>query len=215
MPMKRCNNGHLYDPAKHSVCSYCEGDSADFAQPTRPKSAAAPPTAGGAPGATQATQRVGGGDTSKTSPIGPSPGPESEAEPSKASGQPGMTIGIQQKKLGFDPVVGWLVCVNGSDQGRDYRIHSGRNFIGRDPKMDISIQGDQTISRERHAIISYDPRANSFRLSPGESHGLVYHNSEMVDMPTPLHPYDLVEVGETTLLFVPFCGEQFKWEQKE
>lgn len=214
MPMKRCKDGlHLYDPAKHAACPYCEGDDADSVQQTRPKSGTSQPTAGSAPGATEATQRVGGDDVGKTTPIGRPP--DSEPAPPESSKQPGMTIGIQQKELGFDPVVGWLVCVNGAEQGRDYRIRSGRNFIGRDSKMDISIQGDDTISRERHAIISYDPRTSNFRLSPGESHGLVYHNSEMVDMPTSLGPYDLVEVGKTTLLFVPFCGEQFKWDQQE
>jgi len=30
---------------------------------------------------------------------------------------------------------------------------------------------------------------------------------------TPMEPkaYDTIEMGQTKLLFMPFCGEQFKW----
>ena len=31
----------------------------------------------------------------------------------------------------FDPVVEWLVCIDGPEKGRDYRIRSGNNYIGR------------------------------------------------------------------------------------
>jgi hypothetical protein len=113
---------------------------------------------------------------------------------------------------GIDPVVGWLVCTEGADRGRDYRIRSERNFIGRSEKMNICIHGDDTISRENHAIISFSPRNNSFKLSLGESRGLIYLNQEEVDVPTILNPYDVIELGGTKLLFVPLCGERFRWE---
>ena len=123
----------------------------------------------------------------------------------------GATVAIVRKQTGMDPVVGWLVCIAGPDKGRDYRVRSERNSIGRAADMVICIAGDAAISRENHAFISFNPRKSSFRIGPGESRGMVYLNGEEVDVPMPLNAYDRIELGETTLLFIPLCGEQFSW----
>jgi hypothetical protein len=39
----------------------------------------------------------------------------------------------------------------------------------------------------------------------------VYLNDEEVTVPTELKPYDIIELGQTKLMFVPFCGEHFQW----
>jgi hypothetical protein len=77
--------------------------------------------------------------------------------------------------------------------------------------MDVAITGDATVSRENHAVVSFNPKRQSFRLAPGDSRGLVYLNDEEVTLAVELNPYDRIELGETTLLFVPFCGESFSW----
>jgi hypothetical protein len=41
---------------------------------------------------------------------------------------------------------------------------------------------------------------------------LVYKNGEEVVFSEPLEAYDVIELGRTKLLFVPLCGERFKWE---
>lgn len=46
-------------------------------------------------------------------------------------GDRGKTVGIIKKRLGIDPAVGFLVCVAGPHKGADYKLISGRNFIGR------------------------------------------------------------------------------------
>ena len=30
---------------------------------------------------------------------------------------------------GVEPVVGWLVCIDGPSRGSDYRLHAGYNYI--------------------------------------------------------------------------------------
>jgi len=107
--------------------------------------------------------------------------------------------------------VGWLVCVEGADKGRDYRIRSEKNFIGRSEKMDIQISGDETISRENHAVVSFNPKNNAFKIHPGDGRGIVYLNGDDVDTPQELKPFDTVELGQTKLMFMPFCGERFQW----
>lgn len=133
---------------------------------------------------------------------------------SAADGE-GKTVGMFRKKMGIDPVVGWLVCVVGPDRGKDFRIHSERNFIGRSEKMDIVITGDDSVSRDNHAIVSYNPKQNIFRVYPGESRGLTYLNDEEVITPQELKAFDVIELGQTKLVFIPFCSDKFVWSQEE
>ena len=127
----------------------------------------------------------------------------------------GKTVGMMQAQMGFDPVVGWLACVEGPSRGKSYTIRSGVNSIGRSERMDIVITGDLKISGENHAKISYSDKHNRFNLLPGEGRNIVYLNDEEVFTPMPLHAYDLIDFGETKLLFVPLCGERFTWKTEE
>ena len=127
----------------------------------------------------------------------------------------GKTVGMMQAQMGFDPVVGWLACVEGPSRGKSYTVRGGVNSIGRSERMDIVITGDLKISAENHAKISYSDKHNRFNLLPGEGRNIVYLNDEEVFTPMPLHAYDLIDFGETKLLFVPLCGEKFTWEDKD
>lgn len=141
-------------------------------------------------------------------------------EPSQArtgdssAGEEAKTVGVFRKKMGIDPVVGWLVCIEGPEKGRDFRLHSEKNFIGRSEKMDVAIVGDESVSRENHATVSFNPKKNLFRIFPGDSRGLVYLNDEEVITPVELKPFDVIEMGQTRLLFIPFCGDNFSWQQE-
>jgi len=112
----------------------------------------------------------------------------------------------------IDPVAGWLVCVKGPDQGRDYRIRAAHNRIGRDSLMDICVSGDDRISRDTHAVITHVPRQNEFRLSLGPGCDVVYLNGEFLERPASLQERDVIELGDTGLQFVPFCGNRFQWK---
>lgn len=109
------------------------------------------------------------------------------------------------------PVVGWLVCVEGPDKGRDWRLVANKNAIGRSPQMPVALTGDNAVSRERHAVISFEPRRQVFTLLPGDGSGLVYRNGEEVLTPVVLEAHDRIELGKSTLLFVPLSGPKFSW----
>jgi hypothetical protein len=199
MEMRRCEKGHFYDAKRSQNCPYCNGDPGSINLTT-------PINSGD--GNINKTLPLSGNDTdiSKTRPLG------MVSSNNVAQGENERTVALMKKDTGIDPVVGWLVCISGGDKGRDYRIHGERNFIGRSEKMDVCIRGDETISRETHAIISYDVRKNVFRLYQGESKGIVYINDEEVITTVELNQYDIIELGKTKLIFIPFCGEKFKWE---
>ncbi|MFO7820368.1 MAG: FHA domain-containing protein [Halanaerobacter sp.] len=137
--------------------------------------------------------------------------PERNQQPS--SGE--KTLAYWDEQEGTNPVVGWIVCIEGVERGQDYQIRSERNFIGRSEDMHISIKGDQKISRRNHAIISYNPKERNFVMIPGaDTTGIVYINGEAVYSPTSLTPYDVVEIGDSKFIFIPLCGQHFEWENE-
>lgn len=113
--------------------------------------------------------------------------------------------------MDFRPVVGWLVCTEGEHKGQSFNLYHGKNFIGRNSDMDVWLKNDPSVSRNRHAIIIYEPRERVFFAQPGESHELFYVNDSVVLSTTQLKDRDKISVGETTLVFVPFCNSDFSW----
>jgi hypothetical protein len=112
---------------------------------------------------------------------------------------------------GTEPVVGWLVCIAGSQRGQDYKIRSEKNFIGRSEEMHIQIAGDNCISRKNHAIIIYDPKNRNFILKSGDASGLVYLNEEAVYSSEELNAHDVIQMGKSKFIFIPLCGDHFEW----
>ena len=112
----------------------------------------------------------------------------------------------------MEPVVGWLVCIDGADKGKDYHLFARINTIGRSSENDVSIKGDSTISRESHARLAYDPRHNAFQLIPGDSTNNIYLNEQPLYTPAKLEAFDVVELGQSKFVFVPLCCERFQWE---
>ncbi len=123
-------------------------------------------------------------------------------------------IEIEEKlfKESIKPVCGWLVCIEGARKGKDYKIISGKNFIGRADDMDIQILGDNEISRRNHAVIVFDPKNKETVLLPGDSNGIVYLGGAALYTPTPLKQYATIELGKSKFIFIPFWGESFIWE---
>lgn len=191
MELVRCAYGHYYDPSRYTYCPHCEmygqGDED--------------------PGFTVAK------DAPQAAPVPP------PAEPIYASApvmepDESVTVALAQESMGFDPIAGWLVCVHGTARGEQYLIRTERNSLGRGSKMDICIKGDLGISRENHATISYNPRARTFTLIPGEGKSIIYLNGQEVLSPTQLTVYDRIEISATVLVFVPLCSEVFSWEDE-
>lgn len=108
------------------------------------------------------------------------------------------------------PVVGWLVCIEGELAGKDFRLCAGKNYIGRAADNDVVLDKDQTVSGRRHAIVSFDKVACQAYCHPGESRELFYLNGRAVYNPTQLHTGDVLTIGNTKLIYVPFYGEVFK-----
>ena len=149
------------------------------------------------------TGAVPAGDDGRTVPL--------QQAINQADPDDGRTVALIQEDKGIDPVVGWLVCIDGKEKGRDYRIHADNNFIGRSDRMDICVRGDETISRENHAIISYDMVDNTYYFSPGDGRAIVRLNDKALFQTAKIQVNDKITIGKTSFLFVPFCSEGFQW----
>lgn len=122
------------------------------------------------------------------------------------------TIAIYSDLSDDEPVVGWLVCIKGAYFGQSFNLIAGKNLIGRSPMMDISLEDEDSISRNTHAIVIYEPKKRIFILQAGESKGLTYLNDDLILEYETLHAYDKIQLGECELLFIPFCNENFTWD---
>ena len=210
--MRQCEQGgHYYDASIHATCPYCASAAGyPYNNGTQQEGVAS-----AKPNPALNSQSVGS-QAVLTKPQSASPDAKTVSmfASMPSQGVDGRTIAIIQKDMGIDPVVGWLVCIRGNEKGRDYRIHSDNNFIGRSEKMDVCVRGDETISRENHAIISFDIRDKVYYFSPGDGRSIVRVNGRAIFQTTVLEAYDIIEIGRTCLMFVPLCGERFEWTRE-
>ncbi len=228
MATTECGHGHIYDSDLYPSCPYCNsaqpiinfGPGGSHGQAAYSEDKTAPIGGGYGPSAAygadktaplngygptaSAGQAAWDGDVTRP-PVG-YPSPQGKRVDEKQH-----TVGMMQKKMGLEPVVGWLVCIDGVDKGRDYRLMARINSIGRSEEMDVCIKGDQSISNENHARLGYESKHNTFHLIPAESKNPIYLNDQVVYVPTQLSPYDVLEFGETRLVFIPLCSALFNW----
>lgn len=210
-----CGFGHLYDSDQYASCPYCNrgaraiffpGSNADNSGEDRTVA----PSFGAAGAPTAAAPAAVQPDT-----IDKTVMPDYMREQIQKETD-SKTIGIFQKKNnGLNPVVGWLVCIEGPDKGKDYRLYNKINSIGRAEGNDVVLDKEQTVSQRNHARLAYDARHNNFQLIPSDAINIVYVNDAPLYVPHLLSAYDVIEFGDTKLMFIPFCAPQFQWKQEE
>jgi hypothetical protein len=127
----------------------------------------------------------------------------------------GATMAVIEQQTGIDPVVGWLIALNGESRGKDFRLHAENNFIGRDPRMDVCLLDDIAISRNKHAVISYDTLSGKFFISVAQGRSIIRVNGEPMLSTKELSAYDEIIIGNTRLLFYPLCSDRFQWGEKD
>jgi len=107
---------------------------------------------------------------------------------------------------------GWLVCVKGAHCGQVFPLDTEKNKMGRNPKFDISLMKEMTVTEEAQAVVIYEPKHRVFYLQNGTSDGLVYLNEELLFSHDRLKAYDKIQIGNAEFIFIPLCGEQFTWD---
>ena len=221
--MTTCPNGHHYDAARNASCPFC---GAGAFSPTE-----APAGGASAPGFSPTEPLGGGGNagsfTPTEAPAGAPGGYNASfgaTMPPSGGGRPGGNVdpfsvetmigGDRSDGAQTEPVVGWLVCIEGPVRGVDFRVHAGYNYIGREAG-DVRLRGDSQISRQNHAMIAYDSSERAYFVGPAAGRNLIKVNGKTVLNAIEIHSYDTISIGSTKLIFVALCGEQFGWEGPE
>lgn len=192
MNLSRCENGHFYDTERFDTCPHCNQTTIST------------------------VLQDDSGQNIYTAPVTPATKPEDNLQ--DLIGKSQNTDDGAQATIGYfgevtiQPVVGWLVAIKGGHQGQDFKLKTGRNFIGRSADMDVVLSDDASISRDKHAIILYEPKSNIFLVQPGDAKELFYLNDSVVLAATEIKAYDKLSLGETELLFIPCCSEKFNWD---
>lgn len=174
--------------------------------------------------ADEATIIIGAEDPAQETVLAPqtSPEPAPTMQPQMARSimpDPGHTRILRPMGVDVDvrtdPVVGWLVVLDGPGKGNFRPIYSGSNTIGRSPTQRIPIDfGDDAISSEKQAFLVYDGRKRQYQLVPNlERPNLVHLNDSALLANGELKPHDKITMGRTMLLFVPLCGPEFDWSE--
>lgn len=179
------------------------GDDED--RPTQPRGGS------GGDDVTGPVRRKGGssGDDPKTRLVG-TPGRASPKGDKDEKSDP------TEKEAGMeDPVVGWVVIIDGPGKGRSLPLGYGMNSIGRAASERLCLDfGDTQISRTNHATITYDPRGRKFFVTHGGGKNLTYMGDNPVLAPVEIKGGEDISLGQTMLRFVPFCGDSFDWGAK-
>lgn len=207
MNLLRCGNGHYYDADKYSECPHCMQMNRHDLTQTIPEAINVQPTE---PLDWSPTQ-------DHADPMGPVDQPFDDVDLGDPVSEPAsdLTVGYYANLIEKEPVVGFLVCTKGHYFGDFFDLKSGRNFIGRSRNMDVVLDMDTSVSRERHAIIIYEPRSKTFIAQAGDSHAMFYVNNEVVLTTQVLKAYDRISIGNSELMIIPCCGPEFSWEDEK
>lgn len=114
-----------------------------------------------------------------------------------------------------DPVVGWLVIIGGPGLGSYRPVFEGNNTIGRNASQRIPIDfGDDAISAEEQAFLRYDSADRQFLLVPNLAKtNVIAVNEAKPTSAVKLSAMDVITMGRTQMVFVPFCGDEFDWSE--
>ena len=222
---KQCPQGHYFDPAIYNTCPYCTdvnrrssgGLESQVTVPVNyqndiPRSNNTAPASDNGPVSAAEAENSGTSD-----PV------SGTANTIGGITVPAPVIKTKSKE-GEDPnpeddtkfVVGWLVAVEGPYRGRSFELYNGYCSIGRE-QGDIILNKDKQVSREKNLSTVYDSDNNCFYITAGESRNVAHFNGKALlsGSSKEMNAYDVIKVGTTKFIFVPFCCDKFSWNTVE
>lgn len=188
MAVVRCSKGHYYDDVKYNKCPHCSDNSGSDESVTMAMSKEKIEDI-----ALEYVKRKVEHNTVKV-----------EMDDEK-------TVGIYSVNAAVKKVCGWIVCMSGELQGKDFPLYTGFNRIGSGFDNDIVIKNDSNIEKKEHASIVYENKKNTFYIVPQEAN-FVYVNGELKTNACEIKSSDTMEIGETKFTFIAFCVGERKWE---
>ncbi|MCI6027980.1 MAG: FHA domain-containing protein [Clostridiales bacterium] len=202
MAIVRCPNNHQYEDRVYQTCPFCM--TFGMKAPTAPYGGG---SEDGSSGPQVFAEGCGDDVTISKNLLSELDGEVTEKFDGQASEK---TMSFMESAIKRDPIVGWLVCIEGPERGRDYRLRSEKNWIGRSMRMAVSIPDDKSIENENHALIVYDPKANEFSMVLGRSAQTYLNGTQLSDCAA-LNDGDTIKLGKSVFHFIAYCKEDRRW----
>ena len=187
MATKKCENGHLYDPAIYGdKCPFCPSSTGSTKVNTDFQEGLGTKVLGGDGPKPTETIGINGNDVA---------GGQTIIRPVD-----GTAAGGTGKRL-----VGLLVSYSANPNGEVYKIYEGRTTIGRDRTCDIPFPNDSHMSAN-HLLIQYVEAKGAFRAQEYDKgsangsyvNGQVYVLGDVID----LKNNDVIVIGGTKFIFL-------------
>lgn len=195
MNLTRCKKGHYYDSDKYAGCPHCAqknnvarntirmSDNVDSEQTERKRDVQGKALKDAVMDALEKKR-------------------ESEVQQSRAKNS------VREQKL----PTGIMVGVSGNQKGKLYSLGIGSNYIGL-VYDEVQIVEDREMLSETFATITYHEDRNLFVIKPVGAEQTVQIGRMVLRESIMLRPYDKILVNGDALMFVPICGEHFKWTE--
>lgn len=208
MPIKKCPNGHTYDPNVYAQCPFCppsaggrDANDSDktFGYGTQPPTDDRP---------TQFMSSAGnpndGADSDKTVLIPKNEGPFDE--PKTKIHQTTTTNAEGKRSANSKKLVAVLSTYSKAvdENGEVFKLYEGKTAIGRDDDCGIVIKGDDEVS-SKHVIIlcrNIEGQPLKFFLKDNMSTNGTFLNGKIEDEQVELKSFDVIRIGSTELTFI-------------
>lgn len=110
-------------------------------------------------------------------------------------------------------LTGWLVYVNGNRRGTAITLGKEDTLLGLDANREVIVLEEKELS-QAYAVISYESINREFHIKPGKKRCLFYAGDNAVYNRNCMKAREMVEMGESKLIFIPFCSEDFDWSDE-
>ncbi|MCA9750598.1 MAG: FHA domain-containing protein [Gemmatimonadetes bacterium] len=115
-----------------------------------------------------------------------------------SSADSGGATRVSRRAPGTRPLAGWLVVLGGEQEGRDFRVEVGRNWIGKGGECDVLIK-DAHVS-ERHAVLEIAEDGSRILRDLDSKYG-TFVDETRVRGERAVNDGDHIRVGNTELRF--------------
>ena len=113
---------------------------------------------------------------------------------------------------GAVPCVGWLMVWDGPGKGISHTLKPGNNSLGRSAACDVALEhGDGKISKDGVLGLVYNADDQEFVFVNRGSTNTPRVDGQAVYTQQRLTAGSIIQIGDTSLCFVPFCTPDRNW----
>ena len=128
-----------------------------------------------------------------------------EDEGTGVSAAPHIQIAVSAEY--FDPVVGWLVGIEGKNRGKSFCLYAGRNSAGNSNTFTCALAEGSINTGGALFYIIFTPAAEMFFLQPGTARDVCTLNGTPLLQSEHIGEGDVISTAGGKYMVIPLCGK--------